>query len=71
MTPRDGCVAGMMRAWFRPRMGARQSILNAVDVVVLSLEDLGGDRALLEEYIARASCCLDRWRTWGYRAHER
>jgi len=29
-------------------------ILNAVDVVVLSLEDLGGDRALLEEYIARA-----------------
>ena len=32
--------------------GAR--ILDAVDVVVLSLDDLGGDRALLEEYIARA-----------------
>ena len=33
---------------------AAERILDAVHVVVLSLEDLGGDRALLAEYIARA-----------------
>jgi sugar/nucleoside kinase (ribokinase family) len=44
---RDGLVVPV--AWADSAL-----VLEAVDVVVLSLEDLGGDRALLDRYIERA-----------------